>query len=274
MKTTQRIIKIFALVLAGAIIVGIVGAVVSVGALLVQIFDDEPVGESVVIWEGKDDEETVRRLELNIGATSLRILESQNDKEVRVETDSEYIETWREGATLKVVEKSHGFLGFSGKTELTIYIPEGSKFEEVDIGAGAGTVAIERLVAERLSLELGAGRTRIEYLEVSKSAKIDGGAGSMEIVAGKIKDLDLEMGAGKAEITAELTGDSRVESGVGKLDLNLSGRSEDYKISIDKGIGSVSVNGEKQGDGAIYGDGERVIRISSGIGAVEIKVDK
>lgn len=274
MRTAQKVIKIFALCLAGVIIISIFGAIVSGISFVGMLVDgDGWAGESTVIWEGESNTQAVRRLEISAGATSLQIVESQNEKEVRVETNNEYITTWQDGNTLKVVEKSHGFFGFQGKMDLTVYVPKGSEFEGVDIDAGAGTVIIERLVAKRVKMELGAGRTQVKYLEVSEKAEIDGGAGSLELNEGKIKNLDLEIGAGKADVRAEIRGNSRIESGVGKLDLDLEGKSSEYKITIDKGIGSVTIDGNKQSDGAIYGEGENLIRISSGVGAVEIRTN-
>ena len=66
------------------------------------------------------------------------------------------------------------------------------------------------------------------------------------INSSKLKNLDLDIGAGKATIEAYLEGRNDIDCGVGALDINLLGNKEDYQIKVNKGIGSVTVDGIKQ----------------------------
>ena len=47
-------------------------------------------------------------------------------------------------------------------------------------------------------------------------------------------------------------------------------RDENYQIHVDKGLGNISINNEKQNDNSIYGLGRNKIKINGGIGEVEI----
>lgn len=274
MRAIQIVIKAFALCLAGVIIVTIIASVLGAVSLVGMLAgaDENSPGEMSTLWQN-DAEEKVVNLDVKIGATTLYLYESQEDKTVRVETNNEHIESWKDGESLYVLEKSHLYLSnLFSDGDLVIYVPTGTKFVNVKIEAGAGTLKIKKLTTENLDLDLGAGKTSIEYLKVSGKARINGGAGLTEIEGGDLSNLQLELGAGKAEVKAKLRGNNDIHSGVGKLDLDLIGRESDYKILIDKGIGSVTVNGEKQEDDAIYGSGKELVKVESGVGAVEIRI--
>lgn len=274
MNTAQKVIKGFAIGLAVLIMVSIAAAVLSAVGTLELISNGFERGSSVTgeTFElVKEDENTnVKRLDISVKATRVWV-KSVNSGGVRVQTNNEYIEKWEENGTLHIVERSHGVFGFGGTGELTIYLDSTMELEEVKLEIGAGTLTAQDLVAKRIDLELGAGRTEIDHLNASERLKIDGGAGLLAVKGGKAKDAKIEIGAGKAEIRLELMGNSRVESGVGKLELRLIGAEVDYMLAIDKGIGSVNYNGKNLADDTREGNGVNKVEIKSGVGAVEIQ---
>lgn len=277
MQGAQRAIKYFALALAGLLIVtiiaGIFGGLSFVGML---VWGDETGWNGVSgEWTSVDyTAEKITRLDVNVKATAVKIQQVAEGEPVRVETNNEYITTWVEGSTLNVVEKSHGIFGWGGTGDLVIYVREGVRFDDVEIVVGAGKMNIEKLTARELKLDLGAGKTTIDELVVTEKAEIEGGAGMMKISDGELRNLDLEIGAGKAEVRAKVTGSGKVDTGVGKTDLTLLGREGDYKIAIDKGIGSVTLDGVALSDGQTVGSGATRIDVKSGVGAVEIKIEE
>lgn len=275
MRSAQRVIKYFALALAALLIFAIASGVISLISLagFITWGADGVVGDTSVIWTGENaTANTVQELNVSAGAASVRIVEVEKaDQPVRVESNSEYIESWQDGGTLKVIEKTHTHWPWQERSELVIYVREGVKFEKVDLTMKAGTLNIEKLAAAEVELELGAGKTYVGELRTTKRTRIDGGAGVIEVKGGELRNLDLELGAGKAVIRAKVVGDGTVDTGVGKLELELVGKEDDYKLTIDKGIGSVTLNGRKLEDGGIYGKGESLLKIESGVGAVEIK---
>lgn len=274
MKGAQKVIKWFALALAALLIVtifsGIIGGLSFVGMM---VWGDE------ISWNGNSEwvntefsGREMTRLDVNVKATAVRIRTAKEGEPVRIETNNEYITSWVDGSTLNVVEKSHGFFGWGGTGDLVIYVREDTTFDSVEIEIGAGTLDIERLEARDLKLNLGAGKTAIDELVATRRAEIDGGAGVVEIRGGELRDLDLDLGAGKAEVRAKVIGNGRVTAGVGKTELTLIGRKEDYRLRIDKGIGSVTLDGRSLSDGESVGSGTTLIEIDSGVGAVEMKI--
>lgn len=274
MKGAQKVIKWFALALAALLIVtifsGIIGGLSFVGMM---VWGDE------ISWNGNSEwvntefsGKEMTRLDVNVKATAVRIRTAKEGEPVRIETNNEYITSWVDGSTLNVVEKSHGFFGWGGTGDLVIYVREDTTFDSVEIEIGAGTLDVERLEARDLKLNLGAGKTAIDELVATRRAEIDGGAGVVEIRGGELRDLDLDLGAGKAELRARVVGNGRVTAGVGKTELTLIGREEDYRLRIDKGIGSVTLDGRSLSDGESVGSGMTLIEIDSGVGAVEMKI--
>lgn len=276
MRTAQKLIKFFAIALAIFLIITmftvLVGGVSFLGVV---------VGGEDWNWNNSGEwvtdefaEQKVTKLSMSVKATNVRIKVTDSGEPVRVETNNEHIETWvDEGAQkLNVVEKSHGFLGLGGVGEVVVYVREGFRLDDVEIGVGAGTLDIEKLETRELDLDLGAGRTRIEELRATDNVSIHGGAGVLEIRQGELRDARIDLGAGKADIRTRLRGHSKVEAGVGRLDLELLGRQSDYRIKIDKGLGSVRLDGQKMEDNAVAGDGNDVVEVESGVGAVEISI--
>lgn len=274
MKGAQKVIKWFALALAALLIVtifsGIIGGLSFVGMM---VWGDE------ISWNGNSEwvntefsGKEMTRLDVSVKATAVRIRTAKEGESVRIETNNEYITSWVDGSTLNVVEKSYGFFGWGGTGDLVIYVREDTAFDSVEIEIGAGTLDVERLEARDLKLNLGAGKTAIDELVATRRAEIDGGAGVVEIRGGELHDLDLDLGAGKAELRARVVGNGRVTAGVGKTELTLIGREEDYRLRIDKGIGSVTLDGRSLSDGESVGSGTTLIEIDSGVGAVEMKI--
>ena len=78
------------------------------------------------------------------------------------------------------------------------------------------------------------------------------------------------MGLGSINITTKLLGNNSIDRGVGKINLTLLGNPDDYKISIDKGLGTAKINNDKITNNQIIGEGDTEININSGIGTIEI----
>lgn len=78
------------------------------------------------------------------------------------------------------------------------------------------------------------------------------------------------MGVGKFSLDAKVLGNSDIEQGVGSMDLNLIGTSDDYQIYVDKGLGSVNIDGKNVKDDENFGNGINKIDIDGGVGSINI----
>lgn len=272
MRILHKIIKIFALCLAAAIIIGLFATIMGGVTWLDWITNgSRSSGEVETIWSGDNsDAEKITKLEIKTGAASTKIVLTDESK-IGVETNNKHITTREIGNTLYIEEESHlDLVGVVDAGTTIISIPRTIKFSDVKISVGAGELTADEIKTASIEFHLGAGKTKVGKLIATENARIEGGAGAMEIDDGEICNLRLELGVGKTRVQAKILGDSKVESGVGKLDLILAGGKDLYKFRVDKGIGTVTIDGVNQSDDAVYGQGNNLIELESGVGAVEV----
>lgn len=275
MTGVQKLIKLFALLMACVIIVGIGGAVVATVAFVGMAIgvDDGDIREVSQVWADEEGnaQGKIRNLKVDVGATQVIVKAFEDAKAVSVETNLDYLETGKENETLRVKEKSHfGLNAPWHRGRVLVKLPKDYEFEKIEIEVGAGALEVADLSGREMRLELGAGKTEIRNLTVKDRARINGGAGYLVLRDSVLHDLDLDLGAGRSEIVVDITGNSRIDSGVGSLDLELQRSQDQYYFRIDKGLGGILLDGETVNDGK-YGNGENELVIDSGVGSVTIK---
>lgn len=262
MTTAQKVIKYlalaFAIFLSVSIIIGICGALFTI---------------TYFLDGNKSTEMTKRAIENNFTCISINLsaaeLEIQIGENFAVETNHQYLEYEAKGDILKINETRPFFTSHSGM-KVILTIPEGIVFDYADISAGAGSVTIDNLRANSLSIDLGAGEFIAKRLDAIDNAEIDGGAGSVTIADGRLNNADVEMGIGELNLTGELSGKSSIDYGIGETNLVLIGEDNDYKIELDKGLGEARLDGRVMSDDSVYGAGEKRIEIDGGVGELNI----
>lgn len=263
MTTVQKIIKYlaiaFAIFLSISIIAGICSALFTVANLFGTNTESEIVNQSI----GTD----FTSISVNLSAAELEI--KTGDK-FAVETNHKYLKCEEKDEILKIGETKPPFASNPKGMKVILTIPQDKIFDYVDIRAGAGSVAIDELLANSLSVELGAGELKAGRLDVAQKAEIDGGAGSVTIKGGHLSNADVDMGVGELNLESELSGKSSIDYGVGETNLVLIGTADDYRIELDKGIGEAWLDGKKMSDDSVYGAGKNFIEIDGGIGELNI----
>ena len=272
MTTLQKVIKYLALAFAIFLTVTIIGSILSAVGLLGNLFsDDADWGD--VIGETKTHTFTSKISDLNIqlNAADFYIKEGNS---FSVESNLKNLEIHEKNGRLTLKDLTKIKLNGSNTYEnavLTIYVPVGTMFDNVNIKTGAGRFTVDSLSAATIGFELGAGDVTISKLIAEKSADIEGGAGRITISNGAIKDLALKMGMGQLNLTAALTGDSELELGVGESNITLLGSKDDYELDIEKGIGNITVDGKNVTDYGGSGRGANEVEIHGGIGAINVE---
>lgn len=265
MSETQKIIKYlaiaFAIFLIFNIISGIMFGIVSIG----NIFSDKT--EKNKMTDKIDINDNTLILDVDVVSVNVIIKEGN---EFKAETNNKYIDCKQKYNKLYIKERKHNWFSRKNNSDLIVYVPSNYLFDAISIKSGAGKVSIDNLSSQKLYLDLGAGKVNIDNLKVLDNTEIEGGAGEIVISNGKLHNLDLNMGVGKLSLTSEVTGNSEIDAGVGKMDLNLIGNIDQYKIKLDKGIGSATIDGDKMNDDIYYGNGVNIIDIDGGIGSIKI----
>lgn len=267
MTTLQKIIKYFAIAVAVCLIVSIVSGIAGIAGLFGGGFGENGVADTVKEYTV---DAQIRDLEIEINAADLTIAYGQD---FSVKSNLVYLQVSDANGCLSITEAEKSGLRYEDAV-LTLYIPEGFAFEEVEITTGAAKLTAEALSADSVKLELGAGKVELRELNAKKKAVIEGGAGAITISGGTLKDLDLDMGVGELNMTAALLGESELNYGVGKAKLTLLGDQDDYTVTFDKGLGSAVIDGKSVDDGAVIGTGTNRVDIDGGVGAAEVSFQK
>lgn len=278
MTTAQKVIKYmataFAIFLVITIVLTILGGVYSLLTALKLINkknNDDVVLEDVKVISS--DVEEVSTLKIDLSCTNLNIKVGEDFK---VETNNSKITFEENDGSVKIKEENRKWLNSKNVTSnLIIYIPENmAQIDEIKISTGAGKINIEKLNAQSLYLELGAGDVYIENVIVTKEAKIDGGVGKNEFKSCEINNLKANLGVGGFVFDGKLIGKNKIDSGVGSIDISLMGKKENYTVGVDKGVGNITIDGQKVEKEGTYGNGENYIEIDGGIGEIKLNYNE
>ena len=225
--------------------------------------------QDVVLDEAKTYEiiSEIHSLDVQISSADFKIVSAE---EFAVESNLKYLSVSEKNGVLKIVDEPKSNSNYSNAI-LTLYVPTGMVFDDVDIETGAAKMTVDALSSSSVELKLGAGDVRFESLNASADVDIEGGAGQITIVSGTLNDLSLEMGMGELNLTAAVLGDSDLKFGVGESNVTLIGSKDDYKVDIEKSLGSITVDGKTVTDFGSSGNGQNHIEIDGGIGTINLK---
>ena len=224
--------------------------------------------ENVVLGDSQTYEITsdIHSLDIQINAADFKI---ELGNEFSVESNLKYLSVSEKDGVLTITDEAKSSSNYSNPV-LTLCVPNGIVFDDVDITTGAAKLTVDALSTSSLELKLGAGDVRFESLHASSAADIKGGAGQITIASGTLNDLTLAMGVGELNFSGALLGNSNLKLGVGEANLTLIGSKDDYTVAIEKGLGSISVDGKNVSDYGSNGNGQSHIHIEGGIGAAHI----
>lgn len=265
MNGIQKIIKIFAICLAIFIIMNICGWIIFGITFLVRIGESGSTNSNNIekiadleYYEGNLSQD-INEIDIDIKSAILSIESSGTEFSMQINDKSNF-GIKQENGKLKIRETSEWFWNNEKAEQIKINIPEGIKLKDLDIDSGGGKIKISDVKAEEFCIDQGAGVLEILDSSFDKTS-IEGGAGEIKIISSDLNNLKLDAGVGRVEINSTVTGNSKIECGIGEIDLTLNGNEEDYKIMAEKGIGSIKIKGNEQGNNVTYGEGKNTIKI-------------
>lgn len=265
MTTAQKIIKYIAIGLAVALIIGIFSSIISVLRIITFFDEGDAITDEAKIYEFTSE---IKNLDFEIGAAEFSVKSADR---IYIESNLKNL-TVKEKDSVVTARENTKYNYKATKAFLTLYVPEDYAFESVEIEAGAGKIIVNSLSCRELSLFLGAGDFDAHELTVTDKCHIQGGVGEISVNSGSISDLEMEMGVGDLKLDAFLLGDCDLSFGVGNADILLFGTKEDYRIKVEKGLGSITLDGEKLSDDTTVGSGTAIISVEGGIGNINIKI--
>ena len=270
MKTWQRAVKRGAIILGNVLIAAIIGGIVNV--TLALIGDDSGLTEMRAYTV--EQTESIDSLNLEINAAELVI---QTGESFAVESNIKKFTVNTKNNTLVLLETtkytSCGEITYSGKNtpKISLTIPADKHFKNVNITTGAGKFTLQQLSADRLSFSLGAGEVVIDNLYVTQMAEIEGGAGKITVKNGAMKNMSFDMGVGELSLQTQLLGNCELNCGVGEVNVVLLGEKESYQVTVSKGLGNATIDGQKVNTQMTVGTGENRFNTTGGIGSLTIQ---
>lgn len=221
----------------------------------------------------------IRDLVIEVGGCALTIQESEDDR-FYVETGNiGRFQCYQEGDTLYVKSTlKAGKLNLDGnevsKHRITLYVPAGYRFDDVDISFGAGTLEIGQIASQDMSLEVGAGQILVDGLSAD-SCEIEVGMGEIVLSDMQVGELDAECGMGSLEISGSVLGDLDVSCGMGSVEMDLEGSRQDFNYEVEAAMGSVSIDGDDFSglaqDRSVNNGAARTMSIECSMGSIEVE---
>lgn len=269
MTTIQKVIKICAIGFAVFLIVNILSFIMMALGFAVSF-------SSYGNAKGEDFnytyDENIERVKLDLSTSSL-VIETGEKFQVDAKDVSSRFSSEVKNDTLVVKETEKWFFNSRTHGKIIITVPKDVILKDLDIDTGAGRIEILGIDADKFDLNQGAGSITIQDSSFHKTS-IDGGAGEIVVSSSTLNNLSLDAGVGRVKMEASVLGNSDIECGVGEIDLTLLGQEEDYQLNLEKGLGSLEVNGKGYSNEYTYGNGSNHIHIEGGVGSISVSFEK
>lgn len=189
--------------------------------------------------------EDVKKIKASMGGGILKIQESDKYENftVKYEGSSDSCEWKFEDGILTIdntliLNKKNGWSNNAGS--IILYVPVGTNLEALDIELGGGEMKLIDIKAAESNVALGAGELTISGL-VSQKLTVDVGAGEVKIENSTTDDLNIDMAMGESKYQGQVLKNADIECSMGEVDLELSGRKEDFNYTIECSAGEVEI---------------------------------
>ena len=123
---------------------------------------------------------------------------------------------------------------------LTVVVPEGTKFDSVDLKANAGDIRLDERIIDSFKAEMDAADLELDSITAEKM-NIQTDAGSVEIFDSSIGDLEVSTSAGEISMNSSVSDSVKVSANMGNIEF--------FNNTFSKGefksdMGKISVDGE------------------------------
>lgn len=166
--------------------------------------------------------------------------------------------------------------GISWTGEITLYVPEGHTFDEVNIELGAGKLTFDNLSAEDVSLEVGAGQLLVRNLQ-AEEVKASVGMGQMELKEIDVRVLEAEVGMGELVADGNIEKKGNLECAMGNLELRLEGSEKDFNYRLEAAAGNIDLGRSSYSglgmERSIDNNASKDLSIECAMGNIDIRFD-
>ncbi|MDK2807327.1 MAG: hypothetical protein PWP24_56 [Clostridiales bacterium] len=253
--------------------------------------NDSEKGEDMSHYETYDFSETytnVESFDIEASINSVTFVEG-NAFTVTMKNVRTDCKVTNNGGVLTIHDTSHSgfsFLSWIGDVldgkglqslkggKITVTYPSGFVARECNIEAGTGSITMSNLQADTLTMEAGTGSIKANGI-TARFLDLECGTGSVTLEKASFAGTDIETGTGSVSINGKMTGQNTIECGVGSVSLHLEDPQDSYALNIEKGLGSVTVNGTSYSSmNSSTQNATNSLSIEGGVGSVNIDFAK
>lgn len=196
------------------------------------------------------DDSSFTEIEADIGWGELKIIPS-NDNNVYVDAKDvpdTFKSEIKNGVLIVDFNTKVTIQPKKAKTSITIKVPK-KDYKKLNLDLGAGDTTINDLNISKIDIDCGSGDLDITNVETDQVLNIDGGTGSMDISNSTLGGINADFGVGKFNFDGTINGDIDIECGIGDVNIELTNSADDfngsgskYSLKVDKGIGKFNIS--------------------------------
>ena len=186
--------------------------------------------------------ENIRNLEVNVEETELII---RNGDTFKIEGTNipDKMEIEQKGNQLSISDEELPSSFFDGNMVMTIYIPEDTKLDTIDLEINYVPADIQKLNATNLKLEIYNNYCEIDEI-IADNMEFKNEEGNIDIYDAEIGRLLFDSESGVEDVSLDITGNAEINLEYSYTDMNLIGTQEDYQISTKNRSGNIYIDGE------------------------------
>lgn len=206
-------------------------------------------------FEGTVDSQGVKSMYITVGAGQFEIQEWDQDSFGITITGRGECEYYINDGTLYL----EGFKHFNIKrnannNKISLYIPSGMKYDQVNLEVGAGKSDISGFSADRLECNVGMGAAHFSDMD--------------------IRNLYMEVGMGEGNFEGQVNGDVIISCGMGSIAMDLEGSETDYNYSLSCAAGSIALENQSfsmlAGEKTINNGADYNISLECAMGSIDV----
>lgn len=186
--------------------------------------------------------ENIKNLEVNVEETELII---RNGDTFKIEGTNipNKMEIEQEGNQLSISDEELPS-GFSDENMvMTIYIPEDTKLDTIDLEINYVSADIQKLNTANLKLDIYNNYCEIDEI-IADNMEFKNEEGNIDIYDAEIGRLLFDSESGVEDVSLDITGNAEINLEYSYTDMNLIGKQEDYQISTRNKFGNIYIDNE------------------------------
>lgn len=182
------------------------------------------------------------KIATEVGGCSLKF-ETSDDGMIYMEASNvEKLQTYVQDGTLMIRGKKTKFTNISDSQSMkvTVYLPAGQTFENMELDLGAGALDLNAVSADQVKIDVGAGSFTSTGLQTN-DLDINVGMGAVKLKEMQAGEMEASVGMGAFSFDGTLLGDGKFECAMGSIDGVLNGDEKDFNYDVSGAMGEVKV---------------------------------